>query len=125
MDKKGGKIVTKIKKTVTEVEASKIKKVRPVAKIKQSQPLLNNDFKAQAKRLAPESLAMLHHLHGTNRKVKPVKGRFFRLRRLSDALEADWSLWHLAFSIVWRIVFIIALVRFVAAYTVIYILPLL
>lgn len=69
-----------------------------------------------------ESLAMIDHVLGDGKKHRPKKTRnWFKLKRLEDALDADWSLWHLSWSITWRVVFIVVLLRLLATFSALYV----
>ena len=91
-----------------------VKKVAPVA--------LTLPVKKEAQNLLKESrletLAMIHHVHGTKAKVS--RSGILHLTRISHIVDANWSLWHLTWSIVWRVVFIFTVVWVVALFTVIY-----
>lgn len=65
-----------------------------------------------------ETLAMIHHVHGgkTRGKMSPS----WHLTAVSRAIDDNWSLWRLSWSVLWRVAVIIAVVRLLAVLTVIF-----
>jgi hypothetical protein len=103
--KQGGKKI--------DTEKSSVKAARPVIRQKRVAKVLvapkTVTPAAPAKEIETqrrlESLAMIQHVHGD--KVRHYKKRsIFSFTRMSHIIEADWSLWHLTWSIIWRVVFI-------------------
>jgi hypothetical protein len=83
----------------------------PVGKIKRAETL------ADERRL--ESLAMIQHVHG--QKIRRSGRRpFFKLTRMDHIVETNWSLWHLAWAVLWRIALMAFMIRLLASITAIY-----
>jgi hypothetical protein len=66
-----------------------------------------------------ESLAMIQHVHGQKAK-RAGRRPFFKLTRMDHIVEANWSLWHLAWSVLWRVALMAFMIRLAASITAIY-----
>lgn len=106
-----------IKKIAVANQATKKTRVKATAKVEsQVQYSTSKDVLKENKL---QSLAMIHRAHGDRFKPQAKKS-LVKWTRMSQVVESNWSLWHLTWSILWRIVLIVVVVRFFALLTVAY-----
>lgn len=116
MTKQGGKTIVK-KQPVTG--STGLKKTSAKKPTSSSVPKPEARPRKEIERTSKlESLAMIQHVHGG--KIRRPKKSFFGLKRMKQVVEADWSLWHLSWSVLWRVVLIALVIRFLALLTVAY-----
>ena len=114
-----GIVEVKPKKRVKKISTVKVVKAAPRLPKSSPSKTTSHEFSDISNGRRLESLAMIQHVHGGGRhKKKNIPG--LRLLRMSDVLDDNWSLWHLSWAVLWRLVVIFVVVRFLAALSVVY-----
>lgn len=118
MTTQGGKKTAKKDQTSPKPAAARKPRARAV---KEPEILVEKMRRAEllANERRLESLAMIQHVHG--QKIKSSGRRsIFKLTRMDHIVEANWSLWHLAWSVLWRVALMAFMIRLLASITAIY-----